>query len=46
MKKILASIASACASLAVGASVQLTASVYDDATGGTYTGSGVFVEVP
>ena len=45
MKKILASIASACASLAVGASVQLTASVYDDDTGGTYTGSGVFVEV-
>ena len=45
MKKILATVASACTALAVGAAVQLTASVYDDDTGGTYTGSGVFVEV-
>lgn len=45
MKKILTSVASACTALAVGAAVQLTASVYDDDTGGTYTGSGVFVEV-
>ena len=45
MKKILALIASAWTALAVGAAVQLTASVYDDDTGGTYTGSGVFVEV-
>ena len=45
MKKILATVASACTMLAVGAAVQLTASVYDDDTGETYTGSGVFVEV-
>ena len=45
MKKILATVASACTALAVGAAVQLTASVYDDDTGRTYTGSGVFVEV-
>ena len=45
MKKILALIASAWTALAVGAAVQLTASVYDDDTGGTYTGSGVFLEV-
>ena len=45
MKKILALVASAWTALAVGAAVQLTASVYDDDTGGTYTGSGVFVEV-
>lgn len=45
MKKILATVASACTALVVGAAVQLTAFVYDDDTGGTYTGSGVFVEV-
>ena len=45
MKKILATVVSACTALAVGAAVQLTASVYDDDTGGTYTGGGAFVEV-